>query len=303
MTTTPTLERLAAATPVTAEDTRAAMSIEERELLLQSIVSSPWSAPKPLRNVTRFLRSRLPAVAVSTAAAVVFATFGFVISRPGEEGSGPLSRPPAAPVDSPSVVLDKVRLAVASAEARILHVRTDLGIGVLWDAWFDGSSDRSRSVSSTPQGEPMYDHEFRRDEHGSWIRVVSHGDRAWWEYAHDRPITHGWSPEDIRAHLDRGTLVEVAREHKNGKEELHLRWAPENAPHGTRLRPGDLWVDAATYLPIRSAANDRGRAVTMHFEWMERSPENLRFLEAPVPSGFRRLDGPPAESPGGAGLG
>ena len=303
MTVPSTLERLAAVAPVTDADTRAAMSAEDRERLLESIVSSQPVGPAQYETVRRPVRRRLPAVAASAVAALVFATLGFVITRPHGPETGHTTGPPVRSADSPSVVLDKVRLAVSTADSRILHVRTDPGNGVLWDAWFDGSSDRSRSMSSTPQGEPMYDHEFRRDEHGSWIRVVSYSDRAWWEYPHDRAITHGWSPEDIRAHLDRGTWFEVARQQKDGEEELHLRWAPENAPDGTRMQPGDLWVDASTYLPIRSAANDRGRAVTMHFEWLERSAENLRALEAPVPPGFRRLDGPPQESPGTAGQG
>ena len=300
MTTNPTLERLAKLAPATEEDAMAAVSSEQRERLLRAIVSSDPSSSEVAARPMR--RARVPARALSVAAGIALAVAAVAVIDPGEQAPGRTSDAVEA-TPSRAIVLDRIRLAVASADELILHVRTDHGIGVMWDNWFDATTGRARSTSSTPRGAPMYDHEFGHDENGSWVRVVSHGERAWWEYRSDRFPAHGWSAEDIRKHLDEGTLVEVAREESAGRPEIRLRWAPENAPDGIRLQPGDLWVDASTYLPSRSTANDRGRTVTMQFEWLERSSENLRFLDAPVPDGFRQLDGAPADPPGTPGRG
>lgn len=291
----PILERLAATRPGRDEPP---VSPDERRQILAAILSSE-DLPAS-RGLPRLPRPALALLGGSVAATVALATaLVGVVDDPRTPG-----RVAATPApDGRSVVLDRVRLAVSEADGLILHVRTDHGTGVLWEAWFDPTEQQSRSRSSGLDGTPMYDHQFSPDGDGSRVRVVSYSDEAWWEYRTDRVVAHGWSAADIRRHLDAGTLVEVAKEQRDGRSELHLRWAPEEAPAGVRMQPGDLWVDASTYLPARSIGDDRGRRVTMDFEWLERTPENTSALHAPVPPGFRRLPGAPEAPAGGPGQG
>lgn len=281
-----TLERLAGAHPAPPHEIRAAVSLDERRRVLMEILSDDEAVSESTRSAP--LR-RAVVRSLAAAAAVAVVAFAVGLTREPSGGVPPVRRA----VDPDAVVLDRIRLAVSEADTLILHVRTNYGTGVLWDAWFDDSTGRSRSMSSTLDGAPMYDHGFRPHQDGWVVRVVSHQDRAWWEYQSERFVSHGWSSDDIRGHLDAGTLEEVAREESGGRAELRLRWAPENAPSGARMQPGELWVDASTYLPVRSLAQDRGRTVTMEFEWLERSPSTEAFLEVNAPPGYPQLAGAP----------
>lgn len=73
----------------------------------------------------------------------------------------------------------------------------------------------------------------------------------------------------------------------------------------TRLRPGPgdirqtLWVNPATYLPVRVSwtwpeGQQRGSLVG-DFRWLPPSPARVRLLTTPVPAGFRQVK--PAELP------
>ena len=302
MSSSSTLDRLAALAPVTADDTHDVMPLADRRALLARLLADETVAAGREHPSTR-LRSLRWRVAASVAAGVAFAMIGVSALDTDHARPGGMTAAPAGAAHPEAFVLDRIRLAVSDAESLILRVRTDPGTGVLWDDWFDETGGRARSTSRTPEGAPMYDHEFGQDAEGFWVRVVSHNDRAWWEYRSDRLLTHGWSAADIRKHLDAGTLEQVSQGDGGGRGELQLRWAPEEAPDGVRLQPGDLWVDADTYLPLRSVVHDRGRTMTMQFDWLERTPEHLAGLDAPVPGSYRKLPGAPEAPAGEPGVG
>lgn len=59
----------------------------------------------------------------------------------------------------------------------------------------------------------------------------------------------------------------------------------------------DLWVDAATYLPIRLTQSSLSKPsqvnVTVDFQFLPATPANLAKLTPPIPSGFKRVAPPP----------
>lgn len=267
-----TIERLAEVRP----EPTAIVDAGERERLLRMIVAEP-----PTR-----VRRRVPLL---VRAAAVPAMVGALVVALSLGGSPPAEVEPPSTTAAPTV-LDRVKLAMAAAESDdlLLHVRSDFGNGVLWSAWHDATGERSRSTSTTMDGAPLYDHEMT----ASKVRVVSYKARAWWEYDVDEArgekirFDGGLTAADIKAQLDDGTLEQVAEETVDGRAVLHLRWIPVEKGN-VRIAPGDLWVDAATHLPIRSVAQMDGKPpVRSDFEWLPRTAETEANLTMPLPAGF-----------------
>lgn len=265
-----TIDRLAEVRP----DPTAIVDTGERERVLRTILAEP-----PTRA-----RRRIPLL---VRAAAVPAMVGALVVALSLGGSSPSEVQPPSTTAAPTV-LDRVKLAMAETDDLVLHVRTDFGNGVLWNAWHDDAGQRSRSQSTTMDGAPLYDHEMT----ASKVRVVSYKARAWWEYKVDEErgdkirFDGGLTAADIKAQLDDGTLEEVAEETLDGRAVLHLRWQPVDK--GTiRIAPGDLWVDAATHLPIRSVAQIDGKPpVRSDFEWLPRTAATEANLTLPLPAGF-----------------
>lgn len=305
MSTTTPLRRLAEARPDIAERTRDLVGPAERETLLASILATEEAAvPSPAQR-----RARL-ATAMAAPALVGAAVVAVVVA-------GTPSADVPAPVDGPAttaaapVVLNKVRLAVAAADELILHMRSDHGNGVLWESWHDTVDQTSRMTSLTMAGRPIYDHELREGLGDMMtVRVVSYNDRAWWTYTTspgrgDTKNVEGLLPDDIRSQLADGTLEEIGPATLDGREVLHLKWTPRSKP-GFVTRPGDMWVDASTYLPVRSVNRwgvNGEKSTRSEYEWFPRSAENLAKLTAPVPPGFVQRAGAPEEPVGAEGVG
>jgi len=78
----------------------------------------------------------------------------------------------------------------------------------------------------------------------------------------------------------------------NGRPAILLWW--KEGPHDS----SQLWVDATTYLPIRSIAHQEGGMIggpTFHttivtdYDILAPTPDNLARLHPPVPPGFPRV--------------
>lgn len=308
MNTTTPLGRLAEARPEAAARTAELVTADERDAVLQAIFLAEAVPAAPTAPARRRRRMRVatalaaPALAGLVVVALVWA------GAPSADGP---SRP-AVPGESAgeNVVLDRVRLAVAAADDLVLHMKSDHGNGVLWEAWHDTVDRHSRSTSLTLAGAPMYDHELRTGAEGTTVKVVSHGDRAWWTYVAPQErdgyrSTLGLLAEDIRAQLADGTLEEIGPETLDGRDVLHLRWVPESKP-GFLTVPGDMWVDVTTYLPVRSVNRwgvNGEKATRSDYEWLPRSAATLARLTAPVPAGFVQRSAAPTDPPGTQGVG
>jgi hypothetical protein len=287
---TSSLDRLAAARPAVPPSL---LGPDERDELLDTIVRTG------ALSTARRTMTRLPVVAVALAVVVVVAVIGVMAVGTTRPRPGDTIRTTAAAPQrpAPTVVLDRVRLAMAATDASVVRVDTDYDNGVLWRSWYDGQ--HVRSLSTTPEGEPIYDHEMTVVDGTLQVLVVSYRDRAWWTYSAaaergELADNGAPSPDEVRAKLDDGTLREVGRETVDGREEIHLRSLADD--QGAKvIGPTDLWVDAATYLPHRLESGQAGgrKHVRSTFTWLARTDATLADLTAPVPPGFPQLPGAP----------
>ena len=47
-----------------------------------------------------------------------------------------------------------------------------------------------------------------------------------------------------------------------------------------------LWIDPATYLPVRMTASGTTVSYEIDYRWIPRTPASVAALVAPVPAGF-----------------
>lgn len=313
MNTTNPVRRLADARPEAAGRTRDLVGPDERNAVLRSILLAadpPLAAASPARPRRRVRLATAvagPALAGLVVVALVWA--GTPATNRPSRTSGP-TKPGATAAGEP-VTLDRVRLAVTQADDLILHMKSDHGNGVLWETWHDVAEGRSRSTSTTPGGRPIYDHELRAmGTDQLTVKVVGYDVRAWWTYVtpperDGAKVTYGPSAADIKSQLAEGTMERIGPGTLDGRDVLHLRWLPHSKP-GFVTVPGEMWVDAATYLPVRSVnywGIDGTRSTRSDYEWLPRSASSTANLTAPIPAGFVQRDGAPEDPPGAAGVG
>jgi hypothetical protein len=131
--------------------------------------------------------------------------------------------------------------------------------------------------------------------HGTATVAVNYRDRTWWR-ATAAPLPGTRSPAQagcfppgvlpaseswqsfFRQELSCGAYTEDGRQRVDGIDAIKL------AGNGVVL-----WIDPATYLPVRQA--DPGGGVT-DFRWLRATPASLAHLKVAVPAGFRRVAPP-----------
>jgi hypothetical protein len=171
---------------------------------------------------------------------------------------------------------------------------SDYGNGVVWEAWYDGAEGRWRSLSRDRDGRPLYEHEITSGEGHVSAVVANHTERTWWAYT--GPAERGGAPhptpDEIRTHLAEGRLEEVGR----SADEIHLRSRPQEKSTDAQVivMVGELWVDAATYLPRRSSFSGGSTKGSTTYTWLPRSEANVASTRLVIPHGYRQLAEPPA---------
>ncbi|MGH3295054.1 MAG: hypothetical protein ACRDP7_24970 [Trebonia sp.] len=84
----------------------------------------------------------------------------------------------------------------------------------------------------------------------------------------------------------------VRRTTLNGRAALELSWKAAQKGNSSTTY---LWVDAATYLPLREtdAFGPSGMitSATFNYEYLPATPVNLAKLTPPIPAGFKRVNG------------
>ena len=285
---TDSLDRLASTRPKVPHPDQVVTPVE-KDRLLASIIALPPERVRPeAHQVQR-------AIAMAAAASVAIVGLAYVTESDAGRDS------PALPSREtlPAGTLDKIKLAVSRAEGGVVHVRSDFGNGVLWETWLDDASGRWRSVSSTPDGRLLYEHQIDGDD-GSVI-VVSHGERAWWSYQAPEmrePVKLFLTPSEIRARLDDGSLEHVGNEISDGRQLLHLRGPAQEKAPGVYTAAMDMWVDADTYLPARYVATMRnGSTMSTAYDWLPASENNVAQTTLVVPPGYRHLAEPSEAAP------
>ena len=156
----------------------------------------------------------------------------------------------------------------------------------------------------TASGRPVFAAQVTPTGHGATTVAVNYTDSTWWRAAitlkpgfkippqprcapDASPAAGGW-PAFIRGELSCGVYRTDGRQRVDGVDAIRL----------TGSRGLVLWINPATYLPVRQA--DGGQRTD--FRWLRATPASLARLRVTVPAGFRAVAPPPITGHGRAGL-
>lgn len=196
-------------------------------------------------------------------------------------------------------------------------------VAVITGGWFHGPRWTQVSVSTgfTVKGRPTYAVEDRITPSKQTVTGVIFANRTWWREgwpknpdagAHGRPdlpcgivslsgdgaqLGLFFTPAAVRKDLACGAFVVTGHQRLNGIDTIRL--AERGLAH-TTLSPYaiTLWVDAATYLPVRTMmthldgpdGRPLAEKIVTSFTWRPVTDARLRALRiAPVPAGFKRV--------------
>lgn len=158
----------------------------------------------------------------------------------------------------------------------------------------------SKSSAFTAAGQRLFDERLTIGNRSLATTVVSYTGRTWWTATQPRPPAstglaptgclpggqirlsggaHGGWPGFIHSQLACGAYTVVGTHAVGGVEALEITGGSGQLT---------LWVNAATYLPIRL---DLGPLQT-DFRWLSPTPAHLAMLNMHVPAGFRQVQPP-----------
>lgn len=262
--------------------------------------------------------------AVRAAIATPVAAAAAAVILLGQTGPGapnrvqPAGNAPSSPVQLRDVAYIQAQTirAVSQAPQYVIYQKDAYG-GGYYEVWTDRGTQRyrldlyGRSSLAAPSGRlvapPSPGQESLGPVHlqqsnsavgpnGNRERFFVDYDLKTWSRSHDSKLTpkpvvpDPTDPDGIQAALNDGTLTLVGPETLNGRQTLHLRMFATH--RGYRI---DMWVDAATYLPVQEtqrvigAPDQDAPAVTTTYSWLPRTEENLAKLVLTAPPGFRRV--------------
>jgi hypothetical protein len=232
------------------------------------------------RRHTRRARTLMTMTAVPIAAAAVAVVA--VVAAP--------TQPTQPNLRNAAYVADHAVAALDAASDRVAHIRGAIGERTL-EQWRDPAGSRWRADETGPDGKPRRAMLVTGPDDGTrTVLVVDYAERAWWTYRLDQPEEPGevWrhaasdGPVDIQNLLRRLSLHVVGTERVDGQDTVHLG-GPKPTGEGIAI---DIWVDAATYLPVRIAFVSPDLSVTSRYTWLPRTPENLAPFDLKSPAGF-----------------
>lgn len=247
-----------------------------------------------------------PVLAVGIAAAVALSVAVAVDGRsPAPAKAGPKAQTVA-------YVVNRARSAITAADADVLEVQTRASYGWSYTLWFEirpamqlkadvaNKSGRTQEVFAT----------------GTRILTLDFQTRTWWAVRLP-PDMRGRrvalmvpgsafmsllsvsaaglsklalpTPQNLRSELTDGTFRLVGTEDIGGTRLLHLQG------DASSNRGINMWVNTATYLPVRSSVLIRvqiGRRLgwqrlSSRLTWLPATAANLAALKPSIPAGFR----------------
>jgi hypothetical protein len=251
-------------------------------------------------------RAALGAGTFSLAVAVLAVVVSTALSR------GPAASRPA--VQTVAYVVSRARSALATAGAGILEVQSRLSNGWSYTAWLRPADGEIRIDTYPPAGGPV-----RYYASNSRAFVVNDETKTYSTqritvYALGQPpgmmlmslfgVSVTWgdlggsipSAAAIRHQLATGSFRLIGTETVNGHRLLHLRGEgrlPELRPAGGGYRALDMWINASTFLPVRSVTGEGPYAprINSTFTWLPASQHNRAVFRPEVPAGFRDVSG------------
>jgi len=281
----------------------------------------------PSRRATRWpVPLRTAIAAVAAIAAVTALAIALVV--PSGHG-GPQARHAGQPQTRTAAYVishTEAALRAPAAENWVVHVHTwytsptrvSFGVGDSLtapqvDDWYHGpdSNGPLREQVFTAAGQPVFDRVVVQTPYLYTTTIVDYQSRTWWRVAqHVTPwipppastLTCGdvesfainWDPTywaaDIRKALSCGEYT------TRGTEQVDRVYAIKLTPVQTGPMAAVLWVDPATYLPVRVAGEFQGRpdGQIEDVQWLPPTAANLAKLTTPIPSGFVQVPAPRA---------
>jgi hypothetical protein len=180
----------------------------------------------------------------------------------------------------------------------------------LSESWYDPMTGRSRNVLLDRRGKPTAEVGALPGGRTVWL---SYDGRTWRSEPplsirfHPQPNAAAMSAQANRDKVARGRAAIVGHELVRGRETLHLREAlripPPKPPAGFHLPKGahlpkiffrptrmrvDTWVDALTYLTVRTRTAANGGWSVSDESWLRRTPANVAKTVVRIPQGFKR---------------
>lgn len=257
--------------------------LEELLQVQRGLDAVPPAISSPRQHMRRRVAVTVAVAATLGATAVVVAT-NSSSSSPEQPGAGSQIDEPIR-VQTVASITRRASAALANVGDMVLQTRETRtrstgseAVTDVYETWSDrGDPEHSRSMYFR-DGQPVYD--IQTDSAAPSELFVDYQRRTWYQnptidYSHGHLL--GSTPARIRDQLDAGGLTLVGHETIDGHDTLHLS-RNDIAP-----LTGDLWVDATTYLVVRSS-NTTG---TTDYTWLARSADSRSKLVPEVPAAER----------------
>jgi hypothetical protein len=262
-------------------------------------------------------RHLIPVAAVTGAAAVAVAAVavtntGGTGGKPASTGANPAS---AGGLPSSSSVRNAVLAAFDASAGDIAHARivtvTPGQPTMVQDLWQSPSTTRTGTVvrfrsrmswgGALQQDVGMIwtqpaDASARKTVTGELIDV-EYGGKTWSEQK-ATPVAAGtvFGADQVRNEIAQGYL------HVDGLTTVGAEKAIKLSLRGVLGDNSTVWIDASTYLPIKSVSimsiGTRGETTTTGYQMLPATSGNLASINVPVPAGFSRTATPPAHPNG-----
>lgn len=298
------------------------MNSNVEELLAQELHrqadNTQWQ-PKLLRGALRRHRRRqrrrlvaLPVLAAGVAAAVAVSVAAAVPGRSASPARGQTA-------ETAAYIVGRAKSAVAAASSDVLEVRSQPQVGWSVTSWIAPNGVVRLDTHLVPGGYTTFYAEPAKTvivdyQTKSWwsvkadwlVRGMSSSRRQLAQYRHDLRLMPGllafqpnaWDNDDpkvtlptpavIRSELADGKFRLIGTQTSDGQRLIELRGADSNAGVAAHYRTLTIWVNAATYLPVRSVAAGLGTPrLVSEFTWLPPTAANLALLKPTIPAGFR----------------
>lgn len=252
----------------------------------------------------RHCRRRAMTRAVAGAGTVLFATVaGFVatllVHGPDRNPAGPM--PQALTV---AFVSSHVQAAIAQGPESIVHVVSNTG-GRMVETWEDPATHvmavKSYNASGVLQQVSVW--AYPATGAAAVVTAVDPAHQSWWtQTLPPPPLVQALVPAKLDAPapaavalgppltadlintgLSNGRLKVLGRDVTDGQPSLHLLLAAANSIPFEHV---EMWVDAATYQPVRMLTSATGAALQQVFTWLPRTQDNLEALKVQIPVGY-----------------
>jgi hypothetical protein len=295
------------------------MSTELEDLVADSLrrqaaaVTIPASLAQLARRVRRRRQRQLGALSVGTAAVGTAAVLVVAISVGNRQAA-----PGTLRAETAAYIVSRAEKALARDTPNVIEYVRMTGSPPLEGPTRGGSAvwsygSQNVTVYYAADGSALVSEGFRSDSQLRTFTIVNYVSRTWWRDTYNlagRPlyslvalapprhcepstsVNLDPSPQWIRYYLECGLIVMVGRQHVDGIDAVKFVSAK---PLSARPSPAHfslvLWINPATYLPVRTVVytTNRQRWEQQDMQWLPPTHANMAKVRLPIPTGFHRV--------------